>query len=216
MRRGKSRPPTPRKAPDDLALVQEFINTWNHRTKRDAVGTPRALGRWLERRGLLPADVELEEADRKRAVAVRRSLRSMAGYNSGGKLDHDAIDRLDQAVTEVRFQLRFDADGSSRFEPVTPGVDAALGKLLEIVTAAQLRGTWKRFKVCGTGDCWLVYYDATGRSKWCSRRCGDRMRSRAYRRGPRYKLVHARPSPGPIRVKPKADSGKSKKPKDSK
>jgi hypothetical protein len=64
-----------RPAPDDLALVQEFVNTWNHPAKHDEIGGHRALRRWLERRGLLPAGVELDEADHQRAVAVRRALR---------------------------------------------------------------------------------------------------------------------------------------------
>ncbi len=80
------------------------------------------------------------------------------------------------------------------YEPVSEGVDKALGALLEIAVASQLEGNWPRLKVCGRGSCGRVFCD-TSRGmigKWCTRRCGAAARAEAFRKTGMYKRQKAR------------------------
>lgn len=191
MRRRKRRV-GPESAPGDLEIVRAFINTADFRAKRDELGSPRELERWLARRGLLADGIELTAEDLRRALGVREALRSLLIANNQGRVDPEAVDRLDEALRDTRFELRFDTDGSARFEPISQGLDATLGRLLEIVVAAQLAGRWPRFKACADSGCRTAFYDRSGRARWCSRQCGDRMRARTYRRGARYRQSRGR------------------------
>lgn len=163
--------------------------TFRTRKKRDDVGSARDLERWLSRRGLLAAGTRLTPEDRGQAVSARGALRSLLAANNGGSVERGAVDRLDELIADARFQLRFDADGSGRFEPVDQGLVGALGKLLEFAVAAQIAGHWPRFKACADPGCGAAFFDATPnlRIKWCSKRCGDRIRARSYRRGEKYR-----------------------------
>ncbi len=183
---GKASPlPDPYPAPGDLEVIQAYVNTAGCGSQSERLATPRDLSRWLTRRTLLPAGTELTEEDRLRALEVRDGIRAYLLVNSGGKLKEDVIERLDRAISAARFQLRFDRDGTARFEPASPGVEDALGSLLEIVVvAARLDGTWPRLKLCADPACRRAFYDTAknGGGKWCTKRCGDKIRSRLFRR----------------------------------
>lgn len=176
-------------APGELELVQAFVNTATPRATAEELRGPRDLARWLSRRGLTSAAAELTDEDLRRAVAAREALRSLLWANNEGELDAGAYDRLDRAVSDARFRLRFDRDGTVRFEPVAEGLDAALGTLLEIVAASRLEGRWPRLKACADAECRGVYYDSSrnGKNKWCTQRCGSRIRGREYRRSERHR-----------------------------
>ena len=52
-------------------------------------------------------------------------------------------------------------------------------------------GAWPRLKVCGA--CGRVFYDGLrGTAKWCSLRCGDRMRGRKYRTTEKFRETRVR------------------------
>ncbi len=186
----------PLPAPGRLETLQAFLNTSRPKEKADELADPRDLVRWLSHRGLLPAGTRLREEDRQRAVAVRKGLRVLLTANSGAELNPEAIRRLDRATRGARFQVRFGDDGSMSYEPVSEGVDNALGALLEIAAASQIGGSWPRLKVCGRGACRRVFYD-TSRArigKWCTRRCGAAVRAEAFRQTGMYKRQQARRS----------------------
>ncbi len=168
-------------APGELALIQAFANTAAARKKREELGTPAELRRWLEHRGLLDGDTQLTPEDQTQAVRVRLALRSLLAANNGGGSEPEAIDRLHDAIAGTRFELRLDAGGPAGFEPVSPGVRAALGKLLAIVVAARNAGTWRRLKACADPECRTAFFDASSKARWCTVRCGDRMRARTRR-----------------------------------
>ena len=177
--------PDPEVAPGRLAIVQAFVNTAATDSQSEILATPHDLSRWLARRTLLPAGADLVEEDRRRAIEVREGIRALAMANTGASADREAVGRLDRAIREVRFQLFFDLDGSARFEPACPGVDMALAALLEIVVVtARLEETWPRLKVCANSACRRAFYDdSRNRSGiWCTKRCGDKIRGRAFRR----------------------------------
>ncbi len=180
-------PPAP--APGDLALVQAFVNTVDRKVGGEQLTTPQALASWLTHRSLLAADVVLGRAERRRALELREALRALLAANNGVRLAAKTVERLDRVAQAAGHQLRFGPGGAARLETGSKGFDDALGRLLQIVAAAQLAGRWPLMKACADPDCRAAFHDAsrnhTGR--WCTRRCGNRANTRALRRrgGPR-------------------------------
>ena len=171
-------------APGDLELVQAFLNTLRLKPKGDDLAGPRALADWLSRHGLLPAGFELDRDHVARARDARSGLRTLLAANSGANLDEGAVERLDQAAIGARAQARFDRDGSSRFELVSRDFDDALGTILGMAHAALGRDDWRAFKLCAHPECRRAFFDFTkaGNAKWCTRRCGNKARAKAWRR----------------------------------
>ena len=179
----RKREPAPDPAPGELEIVQSFVNTLDGGERRDELATARSASRWLSGRSLLPSGTTLTDEERERAIAVREALRALLHENAGGKLRQDAVERLDEAIADARFQLRFNRDGSARFEPASTGLDDALGRILEIVVTSRHAGEWTRLKACGVASCRRAFWDASKSrtTKWCTARCGDRVRSERYR-----------------------------------
>ena len=58
-----------------------------------------------------------------------------------------------------------------------PGLDGALGRILAVVHAATVDGSWTRLKACPREVCFWVFYDRSKNlsSKWCAMSvCGNR------------------------------------------
>ena len=68
--------------------------------------------------------------------------------------------------------------------PESPGVSAALGRILITVVRAMDEGSWGRLKACPNDACrWAFYNHSKNRSgKWCTMEvCGNRMKARTFR-----------------------------------
>jgi len=171
-----------RPAPGDLRIVQAFVNTDDLEMKTDELTSPRSLADWLIHQALLPAGTVLDAADLERTSALRRGLRALvlAGESARRELG-EAVERTALAAV-VRF--RVEAGGRIELVPAGTGLDAAVGRILTILAAAQRDGLWPRFKICGRKSCRAAFYDfSTNRSSlWCSPRCGGRIRTRDFRR----------------------------------
>ena len=183
MVRAKSENAKPDPAPGDLELVQAFLNTAVLRKRHDAISSPSELARWLAQRKLSDSAQEISDADHAKVIAAREAIRASIAANNGYRFDPAAVEALDTAVSDTRYRLTFDTDGAPRFEPTSSGVDGALARLLAIVTVAWNSGEWQHFKACADPTCGAAFFGANHRSKWCTRRCGDRMRARHFRRG---------------------------------
>ncbi len=181
---GEDRIAAPIPAPGGLEAVQAFLSTVGAKVDdKDELRTPRDLADLLSRQGLLPAGTQLSGADLERARQVRRGLRTLAWGNTGGTVNDEAVIGLDQAAAGARAQVRFDRDGKSRLEPVSRDFDDALGTLLGYVHEARCLGKWKSFKLCVNQECRKPFFDFTKNrtGKWCTRRCGERVRARNFR-----------------------------------
>jgi predicted RNA-binding Zn ribbon-like protein len=154
------------------------------RAGSDELATPRDLAAWLSRNALLPAGLELSAADLDRARAARGGLRAQLAAHGGGSLDQSALRRLDEAAVGARAQVRFDRDCTSRLELISRDFDDALGTLLGLVHAASCEGKWQALKLCDHPQCGRAYFDFTKNlsGRWCTRRCGDKIRAKAHRR----------------------------------
>lgn len=171
-------------APGELGIIHAFVNTADRMMGTERLTSPRELGNWLASQGLPSAGEELTEADLRRALAVREGLRALLAVNNGAALDAKAVARLEQAASP-RFRVSFAGDGTGRLLTVSEGLDAAFGRLLAIVVAAQLGGEWKHLKACANPGCRGAFYDFTKNhsATWCAtRRCGNLLNARAYRR----------------------------------
>ncbi len=171
-------------APGGLEAVRAFVNTRDLEDGTDELGSPAALAGWLRERGLMREATGASPADLERAHAVREALRAFLLANNGGALAPEAPAVLDAAARRAGLLAGFDADGRSRIEPTSRGVDAALGRLLAEVHAAMADGTWRRLKACADDACvWAFYDHSRNRSgTWCSMAvCGNRAKARAYR-----------------------------------
>lgn len=186
-RRRKNRKRSPRTAPGELETVQAFVNTKDMKKRADELSTPRELAAWLARRKLSTASAVLTADDLDRARHAREGIRALLRANNGVELDEAAVARLDEAARGARIEVRFDRDGTVRFEAASPDFPDVLGGLLGLVAAARLRDDWPRFKACMNGGCQAAFWDSMRTGKWCSHRCGDLMRAKAHRRTQKYK-----------------------------
>lgn len=179
-------------APGELRVVQAFAKTAEG---RETLSSPDALADWLKLWELMSA-TDLDTAQLGRALEVRRALRSWMRANNRGTKDPAAMAVLDSEVSRPLFRLRFDSVGKARFEVVAEGFDGALAQLLLIVGRNRERD-WRRLKICPGEGCDRVFYDLSTSicTKWCTARCGNLLRARAFRK--RYKRRHGH-TPGAL------------------
>jgi predicted RNA-binding Zn ribbon-like protein len=174
---------TKSQAPGQLELVREVVNTLDVEEQKDDLADAAALRAWLDRHRLAP-EGGLEEADRRKAIAVREALRALLLANNGDRLDQGAIETLNGAAEEARLAVHFESGGGSVLSPCAGGIQAPLGVILAIVFQAMAEGTWQRLKACHEDTCQWAFYDRSknGSGTWCSMEvCGNRAKARAYR-----------------------------------
>ena len=175
----------PTAAPDELALIEAFVNTWDLEDDEDAFSIPTALGEWLVAHGLAGPGATYDHEDLARAIAVREALRALLLANNGDALDPAAPAALSAAADRAQLTVAVDEDGRARVEPRAGGVDRVFGRLLGIVARAHADGTWERMKACPWHTCHVAFYDhSRNRSRtWCSMAvCGNRAKAQTYRR----------------------------------
>jgi predicted RNA-binding Zn ribbon-like protein len=157
----------PKAAPEPLRRVQLFLNS------TDVHNGVEWLPEWLEAHGLAGAE--------PRARQLREAVRALVLANNGQPLDPAALETVNRAATRVspeldpQQRLRFRTDGD------------ALDQIVVVVLDALLDGSWGRLKACR--NCHWSFYDySPNRSAtWCSMQlCGNRTKTRAYRRRQRH------------------------------
>lgn len=172
-------------APGALELVRAFVNTLDVEEGTELLADPAALGSWLRRHDLLPAEDVVGGSGLRRALAVREALRAVLVHNAGHGGDvARAGEVLDAAARRGRLRLGFLGGGEPRLVAEGRGVDRALALLLAEVDRAHAHGTWPRLKACPDERCHWAFYDHTKNRSgvWCQMgECGNRAKARAYR-----------------------------------
>jgi predicted RNA-binding Zn ribbon-like protein len=160
----------PKAAPEPLREVQLFLNSVDLEHDNDW------LPDWLDERGLAG---ELE-----RARTLREALRALVLANNGAAVDQPALELVNGAAE--RLSLRVGPDAGLH---VGGGRDALDG-VVSIALGAMLDGTWPRLKAC-RNCCWSFYdYSPNRSATWCSMQlCGNRTKTRAYRRRRRREAI---------------------------
>ena len=162
-----------KKAPGDLEIVRELINTLDVEDAEDQLDST-----WLKDNGLATADVSDKDVDRAREL--REALRDL--------LDHhvpDPTEQLNEIAAKAPLTVAFDQHGHAHLHPAGDGFAAIAARVLAIVERAQADGTWERMKACAADTCrWAFYDQSRNRSRqWCDMAvCGNRAKARNYRK----------------------------------
>jgi predicted RNA-binding Zn ribbon-like protein len=171
-------------APGGLRIVQAFVNTTNRERDDDALDRAEGFGLWLGDFALGPPEMPIAASDRQRAKELREALRTLLVANTVGGCDltaaHTTIERVSHAA-----HLSVRLGEPPQLEPLAPGIDGVLGRLVGIAYTAMADGTWQRLKACRRDVCHWAFYDhSRNRSgAWCSMQyCGNRTKTRSYRR----------------------------------
>ena len=175
----------PKPAPNELALIEDFVNTVDLETGEEQLRSPAALGDWLAAHDLADRTEAFGHDDLAGALAIREDLRALLLANNGGELDPAVPAALSAAADRARFTVALDAAGRASVTAQAGGIDRVAGRLLGIVARAQAEGTWDRLKACPWHTCHFAFYDhSRNRSRtWCSMAvCGNRAKAQTYRR----------------------------------
>ena len=170
-------------APDQLGLVQSFLNTLYLETGRDDLTATASAKTWLAARRLVSPGTEYDEADRRRLVDVRRALHGLVA-NGGAGVQRRAVTTLSEAARRVRLGVRLHPEDGYRLMAEGVGIDRPIGELLISVTMSMAAGSWTRLKICVNDACQVAFFDGSqNRSgRWCfMAKCGTRMKGRTYR-----------------------------------
>jgi predicted RNA-binding Zn ribbon-like protein len=165
-------------APGRLALLQAFLNTHYDLAAGggEVFDGADMTRRWLVERRLVASSAAVSDADVRRMLSVRETLRDLV---AGREVSRE-LTAL-RPIVEIRL-----APDQPRLEPVKTGtIDGAIATLLAIVATEMLTDRWSRLKVCPGEHCgWAFYDNSRNRSgRWCSMDvCGGRSKARAYYR----------------------------------
>ena len=173
------------KAPGRLALLQRFINSYNHDFPRDwdRIGTADKAQTWLRQKGLVAPDDAISEADAARLRELREAVRELAIANQGDQAQAAATAIIRRVSDAAQLSVAVDDTGRTSLEPTQRGVDGAVATLLGILHEAQLTGQWSRMKGCRR--CGYAFFDRSKNrsATWCAMSiCGNRTKNRAYYR----------------------------------
>jgi predicted RNA-binding Zn ribbon-like protein len=167
--------------PAAVAVVRDFVNTYDHETGTDELSTRAELVRHLAQSGLLAsAGARATEADLALAHGLRAGLREALAAN------HDdtavAVPELTSALRELPVSLDWTEAGPAPRTTAT-GVRGALARVGLAAQEAANEGLWWRLKICALDECGWAYYDhSKNRSRsWCGYGCGNKVKTRAYR-----------------------------------
>jgi predicted RNA-binding Zn ribbon-like protein len=164
--------------------VQRFVNTVDFENGIEVLTDPAALEQALEEIGVLEG-VRLDQADLERALRVREALRALLLGNNGIPVERSTLATLEATADRGGLTVRFSEDGHAELLPASPGLDAALGRIVGVVHTAMADGSWLRLKACPRHICRWVFYDRSKNrnSRWCAMSvCGNRVKTTNYRR----------------------------------
>jgi predicted RNA-binding Zn ribbon-like protein len=172
------------KAPGRLALLQRFINSYNHDLSPDwdRLGTPPKAQAWLRQSGLVEPTGRITAGDAARLRELREALRSLVSASVEGRPpDAATLDILRRDSRTAPLTVSVDSDGRTQLRADRPGTKGAIATLLSIVHEAQLTGEWPRLKGCR--QCGYAFFDRSKNrsAAWCTMSiCGNRTKNRAY------------------------------------
>lgn len=172
-----------RPAPGALALVQGFINTRDIEASTDALDSQERLREWFVAHDLAAATIALDETGLDRARELRESLRALLEGNHDAATSATALAVFNELSGRIPLCIQAGDRGFPFLAAVGDGIDRPLGRLLAIVHAAAIDGTWSRLKVCPSDICRWAFYDHSKNrsSTWCTMSvCGNRSKVRAY------------------------------------
>ncbi len=172
----------PRDVPEQLRLVESFLNSVDVETDEDDFDAVPRFRRWLDAHGLPAAGRSATEADLTLARELRSALRQeVAAHHDGHGGDRSELTAL---ASRIGLVAAWDTAGNVTLRPTDSGVAGVLAEIIAAIVLASRDRTWQRMKLCPADDCQAAYYDRSRNSsrRWCSMEvCGNRNKTRAYR-----------------------------------
>jgi predicted RNA-binding Zn ribbon-like protein len=179
--------------PPELALLYDFLNTLDRRrfvehgvahSGGDELATTRGLESWMREHGLLRRGQDVNDGDHRAAVDLRNALRAfLEAAPEDRSRNSEAAHQLTAASRKFPLILAASGEGAVVLEPA-PG-SSALGSVLAQMIGLAEAGSLARLKTCASEECRWVFFDRSkpANRHWCSSaRCGNRQKTRAYRR----------------------------------
>ena len=183
----------PSAAPGELDLVRRFVNTLDIESGADALASQSDAADWLRNEGWR---VRVGRADLHELVGFREALRDLVSLR-GMDTEVDAVASIDAIARRHPLVVRL-SSVDTLAPSTSAGTDAFIERILGLVAAARIDGSWDRVKTCANDRCrWLFFDHSRNRSRtWCTMdRCGSQAKMRAYRSRRR-----STPPPSPGRV----------------
>ncbi len=168
-------------APGELEFVRAFVNTSDIEAGTDALGAPVAARDWLAGHGWRLA--RLSQADLERLLRVREAIRDAVSAR-GEAEEAEALERLNRIAAAHPLTVRLGPPGQLPLAPTGRGIDGFIQRVLALVAASTIEGTWLRLKTCPNDRCRWLFYDQSrnGSRIWCAMDvCGSRAKMRTYR-----------------------------------
>lgn len=164
---------------EDLRVLRAFVDT--RLAEADPLAEPASFKAWLLRHRLVDDDTAVTHEDAENARTVREGLWALLAKSSGAEAEEDAVRRMNAALGEVPYRVRF-AFGSGRREAIAEGWPLVRARFADAVLAAMADRQWRRLKLCP--ECGQTFFDTSsnGSRKWCSATCSSRTTSRSFRR----------------------------------
>lgn len=171
-----------------IALVNTAV-TLPADQHEDTLDSPEESTRWLIEHDLVPHDTQLLPYCQNQLTGLRLQLRALFTAHVHDTPPSDAtlnsINRTLQNISSAP-QLQFDKHAGfyrQRVHPVTQLVEHAMALIsndaAELVTGEE----HELLAQCEAAPCDRFYVRTHARRRWCSTRCGDRVRAaRAYAR----------------------------------
>ena len=185
--------------PAEIALLYDFVNSLDlrqfvhHGVRRvvsDELETPDQLSKWMASHGLLSRKTTLSKSAHAQALRLRAVLRDFVQLEPGEARRDPAVARaLNEMAVQFPLVVGLNVRGKLGLLPAgRDGVGclaAVLGELEHIAAAGRL----DRLKMCASVECRWIFFDRSKPSsrRWCvSTLCGNREKTRAYRRRNQY------------------------------
>jgi predicted RNA-binding Zn ribbon-like protein len=169
----------PSAAPGELDLVRRFVNTLDIEDQIDELGSAAAAAAWLEQEGWR---ARIGASELRELVQLREAVRDLVSTR-GHEGDLEAVATFDAIARRHPVAVRLSSPDV--LAPTSRGgADAFIERILGLVAAAEIDGSWDRMKACANHGCrWLFYDHSRNRSRtWCTMDlCGSQAKMRAYR-----------------------------------
>ncbi|MEW2301826.1 ABATE domain-containing protein [Streptomyces sp. NPDC006655] len=148
----------------------------------DGLGDAHGAIAWLTERGLVPPGVAIGERERERLCRLRHSLRKLLdAHVKGTTPDPTALSALNKALATapaVR-EVRWEEEGAVVVtrHPGDDALDVAVTVIAEDGVDLLTGPPSGRLAVCGASGCTRLFVRNHGARRWCSDRCGNRVRA---------------------------------------
>jgi predicted RNA-binding Zn ribbon-like protein len=178
--------------PGDVALLYDFVNSVDLRRyveqgvahdPGDEFATPAQLQNWLQTRGLLKRGGAVSRAEHGEAMQLRDALRTFLAAAPIKRAS--VVGPLKALAARFPLEVTTSRDHLLDLRPVPGGATSGLGSVLAELVRLSDSGRLERVKTCDSEECRWVFYDRSkpGNRRWCSSdRCGNREKTRTYRR----------------------------------